>query len=131
MDTAMFREMWATLLKREFGNKLKNQKIILIQKVAQLLFKVNIKVVLDFFNRPTANFKMKYLPPQENSESIEASIVCEYLSVSVGYNACNVFLYKTYGSHAVCYLGGDLVEGEDWEDAAVADAGCALDCVRV
>lgn len=82
----MFREMWATLLKREYGYKLKNQKIILIQKVAQLLFKVSIKVVLDFFNRPTANFKMKYLPPQrgENSESIEASIVCEYLSVSVG-----------------------------------------------
>lgn len=86
MDTAMFREMWATLVKREYGYKLKNQKIILIQKVAQLLFKVSIKVVLDFLNRPTANFKMKYLPPQENSESIEASIVCEYLSVSVGYN---------------------------------------------
>lgn len=95
MDTAMFREMWDTLLKREYGYKLKNQKIILIQKVAQLLFKVSIKVVLDFFNRPT-----------------------EYLSVSVGYNA-------------VCYLGGDLVEGEDGEDAAVADAGCALDCVCV
>lgn len=87
MDTAMFREMWATLLKRECGYKLKNQKIILIQKVAQLLFKVSIKVVLDFFNRPTASFKMKYLPPRENSESIEASIVCEYLSVSVDYNA--------------------------------------------
>lgn len=42
-----------------------------------------------------------------------------------------MFLYKIYGSHAVCYLGGDLVEGEDGEDAAVADAGCALDCVRV
>lgn len=81
--------MWATLLKREYGYNLKNQKMIglLIQKVAQLLFKVSIKVVLDFFNRPTSNFKMKYLPPQENSESIEASIVCEYLSVSVGYNA--------------------------------------------
>lgn len=75
MDTAMFREMWATLLKREFGYKFKNQKIILIQKVAQLLFKVSIKVVLDFFNRPTANFKMKYLSPQENPELIEASIV--------------------------------------------------------
>lgn len=79
--------MWTTLLKREYGYKLKNQKMILIQKVAQLLFTVSIKVVLDFFNRPTSNFKMKYLPPQENSESIEASIVCEYLSVSVGYNA--------------------------------------------
>lgn len=42
-----------------------------------------------------------------------------------------MFVYKTYGSHAVCYLGGDLVEGEDREDTAVPDAGCALDCVRV
>lgn len=37
----------------------------------------------------------------------------------------------TRHSCAMCYLGGDLVESEDGKDPTVADAGGALDCVRV